>query len=174
MIKLVYYKRLKFKGHENYRVGSDGSIWESLNGGWVGVRTRPMKRSGHLSVSLRTNGRSRKHLLHRLILEAFIGPCPEGMECCHFPDRDPSNNNLNNLRWDTRKNNHQDRIIHGTNNAGEKNGSAKINRNDVLKIRKLYATGGYYMKEIAVMYGITMANVWCVVRGKSWKHLQVR
>lgn len=39
-----------------------------------------------------------------LILEAFIGPCPNGMECCHNDDN-RANNKLGNLRWDTHANN---------------------------------------------------------------------
>lgn len=30
-------------------------------------------------------------LIHRLVLETFVGPRPEGMECCHNND-DPSDN----------------------------------------------------------------------------------
>lgn len=41
------------------------------------------------------------------------------MEACHFPDRNPQNNNLSNLRWDTRKSNAEDRDKHGTVVKGE-------------------------------------------------------
>ena len=66
------------------------------------------------SVGLYKKKKMILYLIHRLVLEAFIGPCPEGMECCHFPDRDPSNNRLENLRWDTHKANVADSIKHGT------------------------------------------------------------
>jgi hypothetical protein len=39
-----------------------------------------------------------------MVLFAFVGPCPEGMECCHENDvRD--DNRIENLRWDTHANN---------------------------------------------------------------------
>jgi HNH endonuclease len=38
------------------------------------------------------------HYVHRLVLETFVGLAPEGCECDHI-DRNPSNNNLENLRW---------------------------------------------------------------------------
>lgn len=42
---------------------------------------------------------NQKHCyVHRLVLETFEGPCPPGFECDHI-DRNPSNNNLENLRW---------------------------------------------------------------------------
>jgi hypothetical protein len=53
-------------------------------------------------------------LLHRLILLAFVGEPPPGYECCHNND-DPSDNRLENLRWDTRTQNIQDAIRHGRN-----------------------------------------------------------
>jgi hypothetical protein len=43
----------------------------------------------------------------------FVGPAPEGMEGCHY-NGDPTDNRLENLRWDTRKANVADAIRHGT------------------------------------------------------------
>ncbi len=43
--------------------------------------------SGHMSLSLRLNGQDKTMLVHQLVLLAFVGPCPDGLECCHFPDR---------------------------------------------------------------------------------------
>lgn len=51
-------------------------------------------------------------LIHQLVLTAFVGPCPLGMECCHG-DGDRANNRLTNLRWDTRSANQQDTLRHG-------------------------------------------------------------
>lgn len=66
----------------------------------------------HPSVWL-ANGRNGKRVLvHRLVLMAFVGPPPEGMEGCHFDDV-PTNNTLSNLRWDTKGNNQLDRVRNG-------------------------------------------------------------
>ena len=55
--------------------------------------------SGHLSVVL---GRSRGSKgVHRLVLLAFAGPCPDGMEALHL-NGNPRDNRLRNLRWGTR------------------------------------------------------------------------
>jgi len=58
---------------------------------------------GYMAVSL--GGKTRT--VHRVILETFVGPCPDGMEGCHN-DGDRYNNNVSNLRWDTRYENCQD------------------------------------------------------------------
>ena len=51
--------------------------------------------------------------VHTLVLEHFVCPRPEGMEACHN-DGNGMNNHIDNLRWDTHKNNMQDQLRHGT------------------------------------------------------------
>lgn len=53
-------------------------------------------------------GRGNRRLVHRLVLEAFVGPCPPGMEACHN-DGTRTNNHVDNLRWGTRQENVLDR-----------------------------------------------------------------
>ena len=77
-------------------------------------RLTPQAPYGHLTVGLKRGGSRVTVRVHRLVLESFIGPCPEGMEGCHN-DGDSSNNRLSNLRWDTSSANKQDMIRHGTN-----------------------------------------------------------
>lgn len=73
-------------------------------------------RCGYPSVGLHDGDGGRTRPVHRLVLEAFVGPCPPGMECCHF-DGDRSNAHLENLRWDTRFANEDDRARHATQKA---------------------------------------------------------
>ncbi len=61
-------------------------------------------------VSLRTR---RNAQVHRVVLETFQGPCPDGMVCRHL-DGNPHNNRLDNLAWGTMLENSQDRFRHGT------------------------------------------------------------
>lgn len=68
--------------------------------------------SGHLQVLLCNAGYEVPRLIHRLILEAFVGPCPEGMEGCHWDDN-PANNALSNLRWGTDSDNSFDSVRNG-------------------------------------------------------------
>jgi hypothetical protein len=50
--------------------------------------------------------------VHRLVLEAFVGPCPPGMEACHgIGGRE--DNRLTNLRWDTHLANVADTVRQG-------------------------------------------------------------
>jgi len=70
------------------------------------------------TVSLFTNeGKKKTVKIHQLVLDAFVGKCPPNMEGCHN-DGNPYNNNLKNLRWDTRLANIADTYRHGSKRVG--------------------------------------------------------
>lgn len=50
--------------------------------------------------------------VHILILEAFVSPCPAGMECLHGV-LGPGDNRLENLKWGTRSENMRDEVRRG-------------------------------------------------------------
>ena len=77
-----------------------------------GIRKQKTHPNGYKQVSLSKGNRQRTHKVHRLVLEAFVGPCPEGMESCHADD-DPGNNRLENLRWGTHAENCDERSRNG-------------------------------------------------------------
>lgn len=66
----------------------------------------------YLEVRLHKDGVATVRRVHRLVLEAFVGPCPEGMEGCHNDDN-TLNNQLPNLRWDTHAENNRDQVRRG-------------------------------------------------------------
>lgn len=71
-------------------------------------------------VELRDSNHQRhSYYVHRLVLEAFIGPRPEGLECCHANDIG-TDNRLENLRWDTRSANLFDAAANGCHPQGSK------------------------------------------------------
>ena len=74
---------------------------------------------GYRNVTLSDLPRYSIAKVHQLVMEAFVGPRPEGLEVCHY-DGDGSNNRLDNLRYDTRAANQQDRLRHGRHNMANK------------------------------------------------------
>ena len=61
--------------------------------------------SGYRRLMLWKDGKGRKFFVHRLVLTAFGGACPEGHESSHINSvRD--DNRFDNLCWETRKENH--------------------------------------------------------------------
>ncbi len=106
-------------GFPGYRVGDDGSVWTckrkggndraaGKRGSWRLLSVH-RTRTGYCLVNLDVDGRNHVRQVHRLVLEAFVGPRPDGMEACHYPDSDKENNRLTNLRWDTHDENAKDR-----------------------------------------------------------------
>lgn len=75
--------------------------------------THSVNPQGYHSVTLSRDGGQTFQKVHRLVLLAFVGPCPDGLEGCHG-DGDPHNNSLSNLRWDVHSENMLDTIKHGT------------------------------------------------------------
>ncbi|AWY05488.1 HNH endonuclease [Gordonia phage Morrissey] len=69
-------------------------------------------KTGHLKVPIRMGGRYFHAWVHRLVLEAFVGPCPSGMETRHL-NGNPKDNRLENLVWGTSAENSQDTKNHG-------------------------------------------------------------
>lgn len=68
--------------------------------------------AGHMYVTLSFKGVTRRFYVHRLVLEAFVGPASEGTECRHL-NGNPADNRLENLIWGSRSENIRDRQSHG-------------------------------------------------------------
>jgi hypothetical protein len=105
-------------------------------------------------------------MVHQLVAEAFIGACPEEMEVCHR-DGNRANNALSNLRYDTRKNNHADKRLHGTHLVGDTCPAAKLAAGDVLAIR----ASDKRASELAREYGVTADNIYAIRKRRSWRHI---
>lgn len=76
--------------------------------------------AGYEYVTLWSDGTPRKFRLHRLVLLAFVGPCPPEMEALHADDVG-TNNALSNLRWGTKAENSADRVRNGRDPNARKN-----------------------------------------------------
>lgn len=160
---------------KGYRVGSDGSVWSrwARHSGIYLDEWRPMSpargRSAHLHVNLSYSGRRHRWGVSRLVLTVFVGPCPVGLECCH-EDGNPTNNAVENLRWDTRQSNVDDKKRHGTMCLGENVGNAKLKDSDIEPIRRRYSEGET-MIQIARDYGVRYQTISRIVKRQGWLHV---
>jgi hypothetical protein len=168
--------RVAIKDFPGYAVSRDGKVWScrprngrgDLEKTWRELKWNK-KRDGHMQVSLQLNNKQCYKMVHRLVLEAFDRPCPQGMEGCH-KDGDPSNNQLVNLRWGTPKENHQDKVKHGTDGKGERNPNAVLTETDVLTIKKRIADGEVPAR-VAKDYHIHRNTTYRIRDGGLWKHI---
>jgi hypothetical protein len=105
--------------------------------------------------------------VHRLVLETFVGPRPEGCEACHCNGIRTDNRSVN-LRWDTPRSNQMDRAIHGTSNRGERCGTSLLSASQVLEIRESSERGC----DLAARFGVAQQTICAIRKGRSWTHLQ--
>lgn len=68
--------------------------------------------TGYFVTNLNRPGVQELKTVHSMVLEAFIGLCPDGQECRHL-DGNQKNNWLENLSWGSAKENADDRSRHG-------------------------------------------------------------
>lgn len=160
-------------GFTRYRVGDDGSVWSiaryrSGRGDWY--KMVPQDCRGYARVQLHHGGKVFDRKVHHLVLEAFIGPRPPGMQSCHSPDPNRRNNSLNNLRWDTPQANSDDQIIDGTRLRGSEASGAKLDEKDIPVIRQLLGKG-ISRKEIGREFGVSCVAIGDIARRKSWSHV---
>jgi hypothetical protein len=110
-------------GYEGlYEVSRDGYVRRAMKsrGARVGHVLKPRRTpNGYHLVYLYRDGRPRNELVHRIVLEAYVGPPAAGQEACHN-DGDPDNNSVSNLRWDTHLSNMGDISTHGTHSSSRR------------------------------------------------------
>ncbi len=123
------------------------------------------------SVNLPSPKGFRRRIVHRLVLEAFVGPCPPGMQGAHC-DGNPDNNALANLEWKTPKANSEDRIIHGTSKKGSKHNLAILDEAAVISMRAdKVANPSITLKELGAKYGVSLHVAHQVLTRRTWKHV---
>ncbi len=174
----IEYKTLDHIGFPGYRVGSDGSIWSwKCKAGTKKKRWKqliPWMARGYKVIGLNIDQKRHYRYIHRLVLESFVGPCPNGYEGCH-KNSNPTDNDLKNLRWDTPKNNCRDRTDRGLHiqktGRGESHGMAKLTKLQVIEIRELFTTGNYTKKKLANMFNTSHVNACDIINRNTWKEV---
>jgi len=140
-------------------------VWRPLK-----VKTGP---GGFTKVRINLGGRVREVGVAHLVLRAFVGPRPTGCEPLHFPDPDPANNRLENLRWAPRGTSKAGRTLGPTAppaTRGDDHPFAVLSEADVPRVRSLYRAGFGY-KEIAEKHGVHPETVRKLLKGETWSHV---
>lgn len=106
---------LPVPGFPDYEVSRYGNV-RSWTPKKKGALLKPgLTSAGYPSVVLGGNTK----LVHRLVAEVFIGPCPNGQEVRH-KDGMRDNSHLDNLEYGTRRDNVLDMMRHGTYDSGKR------------------------------------------------------
>ena len=98
-------------GDVRYLVSDRGAV-RGPSYRWTGRELVPRcLKNGYLVVTV---GHARTVYLHRMVLETYAGPCPEGMEARHLNGHALDNRYPEALAWGTHSQNMFDRVAHGT------------------------------------------------------------
>lgn len=101
---------------------------------------------GYRKVSVSFESRVWNVRVHRLVLETFVGPRPEGWHVDHI-NANPLDNCLLNLRYLPCKENNQRRAC------------VKFGPENLAEARRLYATGKYRQCDVGRMFGACQQTV---------------
>lgn len=108
----------------------------------------------------------RTQYVHRLACERVHGPAPTPKHEAAHSCGNRACVNPHHLSWKTRVGNQADRLLHGTHNRGERQGSHKLTEADVHRIRHL--EGRLSQTNIADRFGIAPSTVNNIHSGKRW------
>lgn len=162
-------------GFPGYYVSDTGEVRSKRRAGavrehvWAQLATKVLKGGYHHVKLFDGHGGYVMRLVQRLVLQAFVGPCPPGMEARHI-DGNPANNCLDNLAWSTHADNEADKRRHGTLARGSRVGSAKLTESDIPQIRRMIAQG-HKQTLIAKFFGVAPTSICGIHKGRAWMHV---
>lgn len=127
---------------------------------------------GCLGIGSRTDGTRASERAHRVAWMLTRGPIPAGIFVLHRCDN-PRCVCPAHLFLGTHADNMQDmrakgRSGHKGAHPGEKHHFARLNRQDVQKIRAQYAAGASSQDVLAMKFGITQGHCGRIIRGEAW------
>lgn len=147
-----------------YFADIEGNIWR--NGSIIKSRSNG---HGYLRITVSLDNVQTDKYVHRLVCEAYHGPCPPEMMCRHL-DGVRSHNVPENLQWSDRATNEADKHLHGTLLFGEAAPWAKFSTARVMEARARVRQGET-LRSIAADWGVSAVILGEIVAGKRWKHL---
>lgn len=143
-----------------------GYGWRTL-GGNVVVLCSSGEGQRRVQMNLSAHGVKKTRRVHQLVMEAFVGPCPDGMEVRHL-DGDDGNNVLTNLAYGTHQENEADKISHGTIVRGNRHVNAVLCE---YHARIIYGLKGVIPRsKLAKAFGVTVTVIRGIHLGHRWRH----
>lgn len=132
--------------------------------------------NGYLRCDINIDGKTKSHLVHRLVAENFI-PNPDNKPFVNHLDGNKHNNSVYNLEWCTRSENEKHAwktgLKHDIATKGELHGMHKLNKEDVKYIRDHHIRNGGDMKtgELANNFNINPQTITEIVSERIWRSI---
>lgn len=150
-------------GYDGYFVSSHGHVYSEKRGSRR--RLKPdVGDQGHMRVPLYASGDKSydRLLVHRLVLETFVGPSPAPDTQGRHRDGDPTNNAVSNLVWGDQQANWADSRRHGTHRR-----YSKLTEDQVSEIRRRHASGESG-EALAREFPVSATQIRNIASGVQW------
>ena len=158
------------KSFENlYQVSRQGDVWSIRK---QRLLKPAIQTGGYLMVSLSRNGKGSSKLIHRLVVESFVGEIAIGMEVNHI-NGIKIDNRLENLEvvTHTQNVNHNYQRLGVQMPKGSHHWKSKLNEQDIIEILEL-AKKGMTRTMIGCQFNVSRDAIDDIVNGRTWKHIQ--
>ena len=159
----------KIEGWDGYEVSNFGQVrsWKVCRRSPLEPLPRPIAPwvlpNGYHQVKLKNKGEKCNVYIHRAVMNAFAGACPEGNEVAHW-DGNKGNNKLENLRYATPVENAVDMLRHGNRQMGEKHYLSKVTAEQAAKVLAFVGTHAEAARQLGISYSI----VYSIRVGTHW------
>lgn len=148
-------------------IGQRGGTEEYIDPSYLKEISPTTNKKGYKCITIRFNGILISTTVHKLVMDAFQGPIPVGMEIRHL-DNNPSNNNFSNLLYGTSLENAGDRKRAGTYTDGGNHHNAKLSNEQAEEVRVLRSQR-IKVRELAERFNVSVATIESIIYGKSYK-----
>jgi hypothetical protein len=160
--------------YPGYGVDVEGKVWSLRRGIWRHLKTRP-NRGGYPQAYLLCGGKKLTVSVHKLVLLAFIGPCPPWLECRHLDGNKGSPalydaQGKQRLVWGTHTENCADKSQHGTHHKGSRIAASRLDETDIPVVRQLRAQG-VSQRAVARRFNVCQSTIRAIDHGITWAHV---
>lgn len=156
----------EWRRHPNYpeyETSSDGDVRSIYT---MRPLVGKLDKDGYRAFIICTGGRRVSVRAASLVLESWVGPRPPGMVVRHL-NNVRADNRPSNLAWGTQKENIADKIVHGTQQRGERSGRAKLTEQQARRIK----FGTEPVRALADEFGVKRITIYQIRVGRNWAWL---
>lgn len=154
------------QGYEDYQVSDLGNVKMTANSASRKERIlKPLNHpKGYFRVGLYKNKKVKFFFIHRLVATHFIEN-PENKATINHINGDKSNNSIQNLEWNTYRENMNHSIENNLSSCGERNAKAKLNIEQVREIRN----SNLLNSELCEKFKVSKSTIDNIKSNRTWK-----